>query len=321
MQYAPLQPLTTAVLDVVSLSPRTAPVLSRKHVAVVANAPVLRRTLGCISRDLGYRVTEMPAINFQTDDLPEVIVIDDDVLGDQASAMFDHLARDAHTARIPVVVACNAHDDDAISRALDLGATDVITKPMEAVMLRARLGAALRLKSLQDDLRRLALSDPLTGLLNQATFEGRVRDEISRSRRHLHDLTIAMVDIDRFAAINLRHGHEAADRIIAEVAKCIHDNLRLSDIMGAIHGPCFCVLLPETNLVGARVTLGRIVRAVAEKRFGGAETPTRLTVSVGLVDVSSSTCNEPDYLLGLAKDALMDAKVCGRNRIAGTPAA
>src|SRR5207344_1509622 len=110
-------------------------------------------------------------------------------------------------------------------RALDLGATDFITKPFTTTDLVARARAHAKYQRITRQLQEQATSDPLTGLLNKTGFLVRVQQEISFSRRHGQPLTLVWLEIDDIRAIFLEHGKAVAERLVALVAHQIRTRI------------------------------------------------------------------------------------------------
>ncbi len=111
-------------------------------------------------------------------------------------------------------------------------------------ILRAHMMALLQ----REDMRRLAVTDALTGIANRRHFMAIGAHEIARAKRYARSLSVLMLDIDRFKSINDTWGHSAGDRVIQEVANTMSVNFRNQDTCGRLGGEEFAVILPETNL-------------------------------------------------------------------------
>ena len=162
---------------------------------------------------------------------------------------------------------------------------------------------------------RMATMDPLTGAYNRRTFHEIAEREMSRARRAGQPLSIIIVDIDHFRAINDRHGHRTGDTVLQRMADVIRGALRKEDMLVRYGGEEFLVLLPEVPGPGAVIVAGRIRKAVEAEAFdvGGKTMP--VTVSVG---VSARLDEGPESIEGLlarADEALGLAKQRGRNRV------
>jgi diguanylate cyclase (GGDEF)-like protein len=163
--------------------------------------------------------------------------------------------------------------------------------------------------------------DALTGLYNHAYFQETLAREISRSKRHEHELGLTLVDIDHFKEINEDLGHAAGDAVLKRMAEILRgehadgDNafsLRDHDIAARYGADEFVLLLPETHKGGAAVTAERL-RACVEKHDFGPDFP-RVTVSIGIAAFPEDG-TERAALVAAADAALQAAKKCGRSRV------
>jgi diguanylate cyclase (GGDEF)-like protein len=154
-----------------------------------------------------------------------------------------------------------------------------------------------------------AVRDSLTGLHHHQYFQTRLVEEVERSKRYDHPLSLLMIDIDRFKNANDEHGHLVGDRILKTVARILQEGARLGDIVARYGGDEFAVLLPETGAGTAAEVANRIRRNVE-----GLETLSPpVTISVGVA--STETSKDAAELLERADTALYRAKENGRNRV------
>jgi len=170
-----------------------------------------------------------------------------------------------------------------------------------------------RLRERQAELEIASSTDPLTSLANRRTFFQRLGEEIARARRHRRPLSVLMIDVDHFKAINDVHGHLAGDDVLRRLAARIQEALRTADVAARYGGEEFSLLLPETSLEGARVVADRLLsvgRTVGVRAEEGSET---ITVSVGLAELSPE--DRADDLVARADAALYRAKRSGRDRL------
>ncbi|MGP1609449.1 MAG: diguanylate cyclase, partial [Burkholderiales bacterium] len=164
------------------------------------------------------------------------------------------------------------------------------------------------------ELRRLATTDPLTGLGNRAHFIDRAEAELRRADRFNRDLAVLMVDIDFFKKINDKHGHAAGDEALRVFSRLLGKETRAVDLLGRIGGEEFAVLLPETG-IGAALQIAERLRAAVEQAgfvFHHSE-PIRFTISIGASLLQAG--DNLDSILARADGALYRAKHAGRNRI------
>jgi diguanylate cyclase (GGDEF)-like protein len=157
--------------------------------------------------------------------------------------------------------------------------------------------------------------DTKTGLLNAATWEGEAAAEIARAVRTRSPLSVALIDIDHFKAVNDTHGHLAGDSVLRAVSDALRDQLREYDVVGRFGGEEFVVLLPQTDEADALSIAERLRAHVAALSIpvqdGAAYV--RLTISIGVAALDA-VGGEVTDLLTAADAALYFAKEAGRNR-------
>lgn len=164
------------------------------------------------------------------------------------------------------------------------------------------------------ELLHISITDPLTALLNRRSFDERLTEEIDRSRRHGHEVSLLLIDIDDFKPYNDTHGHLAGDEALRTVGGCIRAAVRNFDVLARIGGDEFAVILPATQKEGARMIAERLRAEIERAYIPYEETQPvgRLTVSVGLgsFPADSSSLTE---LINNTDRALYAAKAAGKN--------
>jgi diguanylate cyclase (GGDEF)-like protein len=150
--------------------------------------------------------------------------------------------------------------------------------------------------------------DALTGLANRRAVEEILAAEISRAQRFTHHLAVVLLDLDRFKEINDSFGHAAGDAMLREVSRLLISLARQGDTVGRWGGEEFVVVLPETDLVGARRFAERLRRTIESHAVGEMKTSSSCGVATMLPQDSV------EELLGAADKALYEAKSNGRNR-------
>jgi two-component system cell cycle response regulator len=254
--------------------------------------------------------------------VPDAVLLDIEMPGLDGYQVLAALKADPdpQLSDLPVVFLTGRTSTEDIVEGLRLGAHDYLKKPFEASELIARVSAAVRVKTLQDELRKrnveldlLSRADVLTGLANRRHIEERLIDLVSSAHRHHHSLTVLMLDIDHFKDVNDTFGHAGGDTVLREFSSRLQRVLREEDVVGRWGGEEFLVLLPFTNLEGA-VALGeRVCASIAAEPFVLADRRTlSVTVSVGCAEVDG---NDPEEFVRNADAALYAAKEGGRNRV------
>jgi diguanylate cyclase len=162
--------------------------------------------------------------------------------------------------------------------------------------------------------RRLALTDPLTGLANRLAFDERVAEELVRARRDGVPLAVALGDVDHFKRVNDEFGHQAGDRALVLLARILRKRLRHADFCARYGGEEFVLLLPATAREQAAAVIEQVRAYVAGCGFGYKGVPVPLTMSFGVTECTPE--DAAPELLGRADAALYAAKRAGRNQVA-----
>jgi diguanylate cyclase (GGDEF)-like protein len=165
-----------------------------------------------------------------------------------------------------------------------------------------------------DDLKTLAAIDGLTGLYNRRHFEMLSAAEWARFQRYLRPLSVLIVDVDYFKAINDRFGHDVGDSTLKIIANACNCAKRDSDISARIGGEEFALLLPEANEAAARVVAQRLSDTVRECSPTVQGEKLDLTVSIGIATATLSMSGIAT-LMERGDDALYESKRSGRNQI------
>ncbi|MGE5096226.1 MAG: diguanylate cyclase [Betaproteobacteria bacterium] len=168
---------------------------------------------------------------------------------------------------------------------------------------------------MQADLSRVAHTDFLTGLPNRRSVMLRFREEIARAERAGGGFALAVLDIDRFKQINDRHGHNAGDAVLKQVARALDETKRAHDVLGRIGGEEFVLILPDQGREGALDAAERFRTAVARQAVvvaGGVTV--RATISGGVAFYPGDG-RDWDHVFAIADRRLYEAKRGGRDRI------
>src|SRR5205814_10427260 len=127
----------------------------------------------------------------------------------------------------------------------------------------------------------LALTDPLTGLLNRRAIDDVARKEIQRHLRYPSTLALGLLDVDHFKNINSQYLIPGGDEVLVGLAKVLANSVRTVDAVSRIGGEEFLIVAPETTLEGAQVLADRIRQTVASTAIYYNDEPIHITVSVG----------------------------------------
>jgi len=142
-------------------------------------------------------------------------------------------------------------------------------------------------------LRERSATDGLTGLCNNKRFKEILKNEFHRSARYGKPITLVMLDGDGFKEINDVFGHLAGDMVLQELAGCLKQSVRTTDIVARYGGDEFAILLPETHLEMAKVMVQRIENQIADHLFEWSGQQIRVTISHGIATTTKDRAGQP----------------------------
>ncbi|MES9937759.1 MAG: diguanylate cyclase [Sedimenticola sp.] len=231
------------------------------------------------------------------------------------------LQADEKTQDIPIIFISALNQTDDKLEGFTAGGVDFVTKPFDPPEVLARVKTHIRLVMLQRELqeknrelKRLATTDPLTGLYNRRSFLERLRDCQKTANRYGTPCSLVMFDLDHFKAINDQHGHNAGDEVLRVTAERTRGILRDVDIAGRWGGEEFMVLAPQTELEGAIQLAERLRESLINDPIEPAGT---VTASFGVI--CDAKCNSLEELTLGVDQALYAAKMAGRNCVRVAP--
>jgi two-component system cell cycle response regulator len=296
-----------------------------RRILVVDDDDMNRKLVGKALEFEGYQVhlAESGAMALQVlnDWHPHLVLLDVNMPGLNGLETLAKLhARDEYVS--VMFVSANSRTEDVV-RGLDSGADDYVTKPFEVMALLARVRAQLRIKDLNDNLRRanerlkeLVDIDDLTGLFNMRSLYKRLDSELDRARRYNRSVGVLMMDLDHFKRVNDQHDHLFGSFVIKEVGKMIRENIRKVDFAARYGGDEYLVVLTEITVEGASTFSKRLLSKIEEATYANEFFTMRLTASLGLA-ITNPNHSEVDAraLVRYADRALYKAKENGRNRV------
>jgi diguanylate cyclase (GGDEF)-like protein len=214
----------------------------------------------------------------------------------------------SHELSVIMVTARDASSD--IAAALDAGASDYLTKPVDFTILEARIAAQLRqMAAARERMRNAGPAvatagvigetepiDALTGLLSRRAFEGRVSRCLANARRAGTTHTVVVMNIDDFRLVNAAYGQSAGDRVLQDVAALLREFVTGQDTAGRLGGGEFGLLLHDCDALQARTRLRNLRQHVRQARTSWRETPISTTASMGVVAIGAQDSSVSEVL-------------------------
>lgn len=252
-----------------------------------------------------------------------------------------HVQADAALQHIPFVVISGEEDLDSVVRCIEMGAADYLTKPFNAVLLRARVHNCLDKKRAHDReaelfgelqlrhqelqklhhkvreqsalLQELSIRDGLTALHNRRYFDEQGTLALAQAKRYNHPLTIMIGDIDFFKRINDGFSHATGDEVLRQIARLLATNTRDSDIVARYGGEEFVVTLTEAALPQAIQLCEKLRQLIEAHSWRDIHPDLRVTMSMGLS--ADTQISSFEKMVEAADEKLYTAKESGRNRV------
>lgn len=288
-------------------------------ILLVDDDPAIHLEFSQILRNSGYivqhTISEIDAIQIIKDCTPDFLIINWKKSTSSNLPFYESLRRGFIDKYLYIIVMTT---EDLVRNKVQMiasGADAFLVKPVPAGELLSLLQAGTRIIEQQLELKKLAMHDPLTGLLNRRTFFEMVKQEWSRAKRHKELFCCASIDLDYCKNINDVYGQIHGDRVLVRAGEIMNRIGRKNDILCRYESDAFYMLLPNTDLQGALICAERLRETIqAEKQFF-SEAVSFPTVSIGMA-VKTEEMENPEELLEKANEALLWAKQNGRNCVA-----
>ena len=209
--------------------------------------------------------------------------------------------------------------------AINNGASDLIFKPIRLNELMLRINRVIRERSLINErdkmierLKSQSIRDPLTELYNSRHFYAQLEDEIQRSERYVHQLSLIFIDIDSFKAVNDTYGHMVGDQALLLIARKMQTSLRSQDTAYRFAGDEFTIILPETTADNAKFVADRIKAEMEKESLVIRDKEiAKITLSIGIAEYQRN--EKKEQFVHRADVTMYEAKKRGGNDIAVSP--
>ena len=221
---------------------------------------------------------------------------------------------------LPVIMVSGFDDVRSVAKCIAIGASDYLSKPVDGVVLGAKVVAALERKALRkksnelmDQLIFQATTDQLTGIRNRRSIYEKLDSLIQSCKDNSSNFGIILLDIDFFKSVNDTYGHHAGDMVLIEAAERFSQNIRSNDFIGRQGGEEFLALIDDIEIDEITQIAERVRKSIESSVINVEGTEIKITVSGGIAHSSEKI--ERDDLINLADERLYLAKENGRNRI------
>jgi diguanylate cyclase len=299
--------------------------LRQALVMLVDDEPVILQVIQAQLEDGGYTkfVTTsrgLEAIDLLEEKRPDVLLLDLMMPDMDGLQILSRMQVENMLKDIPVIVLTSSKDPAARLKALELGATDFLAKPVDPSELLLRLGNTLSTKIYRD---RLANYDLLTGTPNRNLFVDRLDWALGHAERYRHDGAVLHVGLDEFRRVNADHGPRLGDVMLQRVAQRLENCLRTTDTvvrladgprpsLSRFAGDEFNVLLPQIRRTDEAIRFAERIRTALETPFPLSDRQLAFTCSIG-ISLFPKDGRTADLLMRNAAIAMQQAKDAGKN--------
>jgi two-component system, cell cycle response regulator len=227
------------------------------------------------------------------------------------------------TRNQPLLAIADAEDNARLMRGLEIGVNDYLIRPVDQNELLARVRTQVKKKRYAEKLRdnvqmsiEAAITDALTGLHNRRYMEIHLGTLVEQAGARSRPLSVLVLDIDFFKAINDSYGHSAGDDVLKEFSRRLKKAVRGIDLACRFGGEEFVVVMPDTSIAMATVVAERLRKRIAGEPFRISQNTraVQATISIGIAAMRSIE-DRPSDIIRRADEALYRAKRQGRNRV------
>ena len=235
---------------------------------------------------------------------PDLILMDILMPGMDGYETCTIIKADIKNKHIPILFITALSDTKSIVNAFKSGGFDYITKPFIREEVKARIDVHLELKSTLVKLKRMAITDEMTGAFNRRYANVILQRELKIARRLSREFLVCGIDIDHLKQINDNYGHDAGDDLIKKVVDEIKLSIRETDYIFRMGGDEFLLVLPQTKMSEGQLLLARMHHKIHQKTIFGEP----IDFSFGLAMFELDNECSIDELLRIADDIMYEQK-------------
>ena len=270
------------------------------------------------------------ALKVFNDFKPDIVILDVHLKGSSGLEICRQIRQMTRNKNyIGIIFVTGDKSPGLMESGLDLGADDFCCKSQTATELTARIRSVVRIKKMADSLQsandklrsanerlaKITITDDLSKLYNMRYFQKRLNEEFVRADRYQKHLSLIMIDLDHFKQVNDNYDHLMGSYVLAETGKLIGDSIRSLDIAARFGGDEFIILLPETGQQGARTFADRVGQGIANMTFDNGHCQARVSASIGVATMGPGipySFQSSTDLMRAADRFLYEAKDSGR---------
>ena len=218
---------------------------------------------------------------------------------------------------LPIIIVSGLNDARGIAKCLSHGATDYLAKPVEPLILDAKVVSALERFAYRRELNMLATTDQLTQLMNRRAVMARLDEIVEQYFAEEVSFGMLLLDIDFFKKVNDTYGHNGGDAVLTQFAECLKNVMRSTDAIGRMGGEEFIAIVQNTSVQDFHNICERIRTSVEALSCDHEGLIIKITTSGGTYFSSELETNVKE-MINIADQRLYGAKKAGRNRIQHT---
>ncbi|WP_133130497.1 GGDEF domain-containing response regulator [Legionella yabuuchiae] len=289
-------------------------------ILIADDSKLTRKKLSDALEELGHDVVEATsgeaALELFRSQHPDLVILDVVMEGMSGFECARNLRALNQSEWIPIIFLSSSIDDEYISKGIDAGGDDYLTKPFSKVTLAAKIKAMQRIADMRsklidttDKLKVLSRTDPLTGLNNRLEFDKVLEKTIARAERYQLNFSLLFIDIDGFKEVNDTLGHHAGDELISQVAHRLASSIRVEDFIARLGGDEFAIIMQPIKTPTAPEKLAE--KVVAQNKLT-VHNNLSISLSVGIATYPEAGTRREELLIH-ADEAMYQVKQQGGN--------
>ncbi|MDR2604779.1 MAG: diguanylate cyclase [Desulfovibrio sp.] len=258
------------------------------------------------------------ALPLFSDTRPDLVLLDAGLPGDHVRHIQAQLKAGAGGRAVPFIIMAVPEDESTVEQWLQFGAADYLAKPLKNAVVKARVKTQIQIVRQMRMIEKLGFIDALTDIPNRRSFDAHMDKEWRRAVREKKPISFLMMDLDNFKRYNDTYGHLQGDDMLKAAAKIFADAARRpGDLAARLGGEEFGIILPDTDLQGARRIAESVRKVVAAERVpvSDPEPVPAVTVSIGIASCTPAEGAVLREFIAKADALLYAAKRAGRNTV------